>query len=632
MIKTHQYILRITLALACAIFVTRTTFGQAELQPWGNMNGIRIDGHLVEFESNISVVQKNWTDIKATGKEKQRPRYSRKGNQQIVTTNIDSLDFTETVEDAGKGGANINVQLTSKADVPLEGVFFALSLPGNSSAESSKAPVKTAQFGTKQNGFTLTFAEPTSFIVRKHNDKGKQVQQVFIPIQTGDLKKGQQISKAFSIKAEGIIDKNSITLTLNTTIQGRAFDGLGGNFRLQFPDTDPQVIDYSLANLRVACGRVEMPWRFWQPSIDSNPTMEAKAGRMRPEVLRAMEMAQRLYKIGMPVIVSAWSAPAWAIVGTRRFRPGADGVWGNPLDQSKTNEIYKSITDYIVYLKAQYGVEVSMFSFNESDLGINVRQTGAEHAKLIKELGAYFVAKGLKTKLLLGDNSDATTYEFIYPALNDPSTHQYIGAVSFHSWRGWETETLKKWADAATKIKLPLLVGEGSIDAQAHGYPAIFAEQTYALEEINLYTRILAICQPASILQWQLTADYSPLAGGGIFGDTGLLRPLQRFWNLKQLASTPKGLYAMPLSVSSSNVSGAALGDNAKGTYAIHLVNNGATRQVTLKGLPTKIKSLRIIVTDKQRPMQEGKAIPVINGQAKFQLDATSYTTLISKN
>ena len=128
----------------------------------------------------------------------------------------------------------------------------------------------------------------------------------------------------------------------------------------------------------------------------------------------------------------------------------------------------------------------------------------------------------------------------MYPALNDPATYPYIGAVSFHSWRGWDTATLQKWADAAAQLHLPLLVGEGSIDAAAWAYPAIFLEQTYALKEISLYTRLLAICQPESILQWQLTSDYSPLAGGGIFGDTSALHPTQRFWNLKQLASTPQ--------------------------------------------------------------------------------------------
>jgi hypothetical protein len=188
---------------------------------------------------------------------------------------------------------------------------------------------------------------------------------------------------------------------------------------------------------------------------------------------------------------------------------------------------------------------------------------------------------------------------------------------------------LQKWANAATQLKLPLLVGEGSIDAQAWGYPDIFKEQTYALEEINLYVRLLAICQPESILQWQLTSDYSLLAGGGVFGDTTEpLHPTQRFWNLKQLAATPKGLNAMPLSVKGANVTGAALGDNVRGIYTIHLVNNGAGRKVTLSDLPKKIKRLRVWVTEKNKDMQEEREIKVVDGKAVFQLTATSFTTL----
>jgi hypothetical protein len=372
-----------------------------------------------------------------------------------------------------------------------------------------------------------------------------------------------------------------------------------------------------------------MPWRFWQPDISKDPVEEAKAGRLNPRVKEAMEMAQRLSKMGMPVILTAWSSPSWAIVGTPKFRPGSDGVWGNPLDHSKDAEIYKSIADYIEYLKVQYGVEVSDFSFNESDLGINIRQTGEEHAALIKGLGAYFVSRGLKTKLLLGDNSDATTYKFIYPAMNDPETRPYIGAVSFHSWRGWETETLQHWADAATKLNLPLLVAEGSIDAAAWNYPAIFEEPVYAIEEINLYIRLLAICEPESILQWQLTADYSPLAGGGIFGNNAPLHPTQRFWNLKQLASTPAGLKAMKLQGTHRFISCAALGDNQKGIYALHLVNRGATRKVRLQNIPAGVKSFRIYVTGPNLSMKEGRQIKVKNSEARFTLDTYAYTTLI---
>lgn len=652
-IDMAKYNFKLSLLFTVFLIVFQPVFGQTEVEPWGNLKGIRIDGQLMEFESNLSVVRKDWSAIQATGKEKQRPKYIRKGNQQIITTNIDSLYFTETVEDAEKGGANVNVQLTSKGDESLEGVYFGFSLPieyyanatiqldnlkGVKITEDSTAlnkylqsPAKSVRLISPKRQLRITFTQPTSIIVKNIDNKGSNVLQLFVPIQNGDVKVGQTIARTFSINASGLIDKKPVTLRLNTATAGRVFDGFGGNFRLQNPKTDPQVIDYCLENLRVAWGRAEMPWRFWQPAIDTNPIIAAKTGKLHPHVQRSMEMAQRLYKLGMPVILSAWSAPSWAIVGAPKFRPGPDGVWGNPLDHSKTNEIYKSIADYIGYLEDEYGVEVSMFSFNESDLGINIRQTGEEHAELIKGLGAYFVSRGLKTKLLLGDNSDATTYEFIYPALNDPATHPYIGAISFHSWRGWETETLQKWADVATKLNLPLIVGEGSIDAQAWGYPAIFEEQTYALEEINLYTRLLAICQPASILQWQLTADYSPLSGGGIFGDDRPLRPTRRFFNLKQLSSTPKGLKAMPLSVNGSYVSAAALGDNDKGVYAIHLVNNGTTREVILSGIPEKIKSLQMYVTNKKQSVKEGQAIPVVKGKATFAMGETSYTTLMSK-
>lgn len=44
-----------------------------------------------------------------------------------------------------------------------------------------------------------------------------------------------------------------------------------------------------------------------------------------------MEMAQRLYRMGIPVILATWFAPEWAIVGERRTGRGPDGLFGNPL-------------------------------------------------------------------------------------------------------------------------------------------------------------------------------------------------------------------------------------------------------------------------------------------------------------
>jgi hypothetical protein len=649
-IKMKKYIFKVSLSTVFFLFTFLSLFSQTEVEPWGNITGIRIDGQLMEFESNISVVQNDWSRIHATGKEKQRPKYSRKGNEQIISSNIDSLYFTETVADAGKGTANINIQLSPKANMPDEKAYYRILLPledysrgtiqlANLKAVHLNSPssdldkyleysAKSILFKSEKRLLKLIFKDAIRIIINNVAARNDPFIQVFIPLHTGDLENQQTVSKSFTLHASGYIDRKPVNINLNTAITGRPFEGLGGNFRLQNPKVDPEVIDYCLENLRVAWGRVEMPWSLWQPDINTDPITEAKAGRLNLHVQKSMEMAQRLYKMGMPVILTAWAPPAWAIIGKPKFRPGPDGVWGNPLDHSKTNEIYKSITDYIEYLKNEYGVEITDFSFNESDLGINIRQTGEEHAELIKGLGAYFVSRGLKTKLLLGDNSDANTYAFIDSAMSDSSTHPFIGAVSFHSWRGWDSITLQKWADAATNLHLPLLVGEGSIDAAAWAYPAIFEEQTYALKEINLYTRLLAICQPESILQWQLTSDYSPLAGGGVYGEDGPLHPTQRFWNLKQLASIPKGLYAMPIRSGSADVSSAALGDHDKGIYSIQLVNNGAARRVTLTGLPQNVKSLRVFVTNKKRGKEEATPITAKNGKANFRLEATSYVTL----
>ncbi|WP_143436665.1 glycoside hydrolase [Hymenobacter crusticola] len=629
---------------------------QVELAPWGNLTGIRTDGQLLEVETSLRLVK---TDghVTETGKERQRPKYTREGTRQLVTTQLDSLDFVETVQDAGPGKARVQVQLTARNSMPnSSGVYFSVQPPVAAYPASSTVEVRDANGTVLTKGtlgslklpsspassirltaptrqLTITFGEPMPVELKQEQDKEGLHYRFYLPLLTGSVQRGQTAQKTFTVQATGSIDRAPVKLTLNPAQPGRPFAGFGGNFRLQNPKTDPQVIDYSLQNMRVAWSRVEMPWQLWQPAQDQDPTTAARQGKLHPHVRESMEMAQKLSKQGIPIILSAWSAPAWAVVGTpaRGSGPGPDGKWGNPLNTNNLQASYKSIADYIQYLKDQYAVDVALFSFNESDLGINIRQTGQEHAQLIKELGAYFVSRGLKTKLMLGDNSDATSYEFMTPALQDASTHPYIGAVSFHSWRGWETETLQKWSAAAKQLQLPLIVGEGSIDAQAWGYPAIFLEPTYALEEISLYMRLLAVCQPLTILQWQLTADYSPMAGGGIFGDNTPLRPTQRFWNLKQLAATPKNVVALPITADRPNVSAAALGNIQEGKYAVHLVNNGATRRVTLTGVPETVKELQVYTTDKARSMQKGKAVVVKKGSAQFTLEAGTYTTLSTK-
>ncbi|MDB5018394.1 MAG: hypothetical protein JWQ84_3226 [Mucilaginibacter sp.] len=638
----------LVIILTC-LSLTKDAYSQAEVEPWGNITGIRKHGQLFEFESGIKVLHSNG-QFTSTGKERQRPHFKRNGDEREVTTSIDSLFFDETVKDISGGKITVDLKVTAHTDASFKGVFFCITfheadylngqlrfIDAKNSSLNQLNPAgvnyddtgKGIEFLAATRQLKITFDEAAPIMIRKDTARGKTDLLLMVAVKADNVNRGDVIEKSYTIKASGDIDRSPVNLAINTQQQGREFDGLGGNFRLQNPKNDPQVIDYCLQNLRVAYSRVELPWRSWQPNKDVDPTAVADSGKLNPAVTKAMQMAHRLDSMGIPIILSAWFPPDWAVTGKVNFRP-VNGVWGNPLNKDNMDAIYKSIADYIIYLKNKYGTEIKLFSFNESDLGINIRLTPQDHDDFIKGCGAYFAAHGLKTKMLLGDNSDATTYKFIYPVMNDPEAKPFIGAISFHSWRGFDKETLQHWADAAAQLNLPLLVGEGSIDAAAYSYPDIFQEQTYALQEMNLYTRLLAICQPLSILQWQLTSDYSPLIGGGIFGNNEPLHPGQRFWNLKQLSITPKGMFAMPITSDRANVSCAAMGDNSKGIYAIHLVNNGTKRTTTLTGLPAGVKQFAIYTTSKEVNMKQ-HVVKVKDGVLKFKLPATSYITLISQ-
>ena len=661
--KFSTRILFIVLLLFCAGPVHVSA--QPEVAAWGNLTGIRIDGQLMRFNSSLCLIGPSMMDVTGTDKEKQRPVYRRDGDKQIVTTEVSQFSFAETVRETGQGTASINVKVKAVPDSTLSGVFICFDLPADQFAEAkvelidstastiepiplfpsrmgrfpASVRLRTFLMQNSARGFRAVSGprklevntdQPAEVIIQWGNPRfGNADTRIYLALMTGQTKDGQTSEKTFLVKTSGEIDRSPVRIAVDPEKPGRSFDGIGGNFRIQNEKLDPQVIDYCLENLNVRWARVEMPWRSWHPVESANPLEGARAGKLDENVKGAMSMAQKLATKHIPLIVSAWFPPSWAILGEPNFR-NENGIYGNPLNPRKMRSIIKSIGDYFVYLKEAYGVEPALFSFNESDLGINVRMTGEEHAEFIKKLGAYLASKELSTKLLLGDNSDATTIDFIQPALDDPATHQYIGAISFHAWRGCDNWTLSNWADASRELNVPLLIAEGGTDAQAHTYPDIFKEPTFAQDEIDIYVRACNIAHVKSILQWQLTSDYSLLSGEGMYGVEGALRPTQRFWNIKQLGMVPPGSFILPASCDKEDISCAAFGNIAEGTYVVHLVNHGASRPVVLTGLPESVHELRTYVTDSKRGMEEGKRIHVSNGEAKFTLDAFGFTSVMT--
>jgi len=163
-------------------------------------------------------------------------------------------------------------------------------------------------------------------------------------------------------------------------------------------------------------------------------------------------------------------------------------------------------------------------------------------------------------------------------------------------------------------------------DAQASGYQNVFREGWYALDEAAEYVRIMRICHPESILEWQLTQDYSVLKTDA----GGVLQPTQRFYNLKQFNLAPAGSAWIPARSSSGLVLPAACLDASRNICTVHLVNNGASRAVTLGGLPASVAQMSVYVTDEKRGMEKLEPVSVKNGTAQFNLQGQTVTTLMN--
>jgi len=582
----------------------------SEVMAWSNITGVRLGGELIDFESSLCVGIPGGK-IEKTGRERQHDvRYRREGETQIVDIPLHGAHFHQEVTDMDERQVRINQNV--EADETLqEGAFFSMAFAPKYYANAKiRTSGKKVTVAAKERNLTLLFNKRVKTLVRQEQDC-KVLYVTLMPT----LNKGAKADLEALLTVDGTRHTETAHIVLDLSKPGSRFAGFGGNFRIQNPKKDPEVIDYCLKNMRVAMGRVEFPWASWD-----------KGGKDDPHVVESARMAARLKAAGMPLVVSCWFPPEWALVPGQQRRSG--GVAALRLDATKQDSIYESMISYLHFLKNDYGVEADYFSFNESDIGIDVLHTPQEHCDFIKSFGAALARHHLPTKMLLGDNSDATTIDFIQPALKDKDAHKYIGAVSFHSWRGCDDTTLRRWHDVVQSINVPLIVGEGSTDAAAWRYPAIFKEPTFALYEINLYMRLCAICQPLSILQWQLTADFSLLQGNGILGDDGALRPTQRFHNLRQLAMTPADAFSVPLAADKENVNTAAFYNKARGEGALHVVNNGAACKAEISGLPASVSRAVVFVTNANQNAEE-QSVNVSRGKVTVDMPSESFVTVL---
>ncbi|WP_295675534.1 hypothetical protein, partial [uncultured Mucilaginibacter sp.] len=201
----YCHIARLIILLVFLVTFANQAFCQAEVEPWGNINGIRKKGQLFNFESSIVVVKGN--QFISTGKERQQPHYKRSGDDQIITTNIDSLFIKEVVTDLSGGRINVTVTLNAHAAIVNDGIFFCLTLPGEGSMRFSGSSeefkhfvdagrnydglANGGKFKTSAQKITVKFANPEAIRIRKDTTHGKNELKFYVALKLNGLRKGE---------------------------------------------------------------------------------------------------------------------------------------------------------------------------------------------------------------------------------------------------------------------------------------------------------------------------------------------------------------------------------------------------------------------------------------------------------
>ena len=359
------------LAILCVWVMAQDNMEKAvhsEVMAWSNITGVRMDGELIDFESALCVGIPGGK-MEKTGRERQsNVRYHRNGHTQIVDIPMHGAHFHQEVTDSNR---QVRIKLSAEANETLqEGAFFSMAFTPKYYADAKiKTSGKKVTVSAKERHLTMTFNKKVKTTIRQENGN-KVLYVTLLPI----LRKGDKAELEALLTVDGTRHDETANIHLDLVHPGARFAGFGGNFRIQNPKKDPEVIDYCLENLRVAMGRVEFPWASWD-----------KGGKSDPHVQESAQMAARLKAIGMPVVVSCWFPPQWALApGQQR---GKGGVAALRLDATKQDRIYESMVSYLEFLKEDYGVEADYFSFNESDIGIDVLHTPQEHCDFIKSFG-----------------------------------------------------------------------------------------------------------------------------------------------------------------------------------------------------------------------------------------------------
>ena len=648
---------------AAALWLAATASAElAHTDRNGRITALDAHGDAVAIQTNVVVPLKGWTKLPRLDHAQDVKRTKADGaarwRGRIEVAEGRFYRYEQTLREEGTT-VRLRVVVRAEADVATEGVYLWLTLPNSAfaggtcellqgkrhvaSAEMPRVKPERRHFlsGTASR-LVATSADTETTLdatvepacpatVQDNREWKSPTYTAFLRHPASPLAKGQTATFDLRLQFTAKADRSPATLTLDATRVRYRLDGFGGNycFGIESP-----VTQFTLDNLRVAWARTEMTLPEWEPRNDNDSPTEANwaflTSHDKPDtnLRREFLLAQQIHRRGIPYSITIWHLPEWLCEKPRtdKKRPNRRRV-----HPDKWPELLESIGSYLLYAKRQYGVEPTLFSFNEPNAGVRVRFTPEEHRDAIKRIGAHFERLGLRTKMLLADVTNARgTHTYALPTANDPEAMRYVGALSFHSWGGATPAQYAAWADLADRLTLPLVVGELGVDAGAWR-GRTYRSFHYGLREVRMYQELVLHARPRATMQWEFTGDYGTVDVVRDAAGKAKLVPHARFWFVKHFCDlTPPKAEVLATASDHPKVLCTAFRGEADGqtVYALHIANLGAAREATLTGLPAELKRLRAIRTSAADSFKELPPVEVAGGELKVGLAAQSLLTL----
>jgi hypothetical protein len=310
-------------------------------------------------------------------------------------------------------------------------------------------------------------------------------------------------SKTVESMKEEIINKTdfgTVTAKINPSVVLQTMEGLGGNFcQPRYYKTEPMdaVGEVCLRELQVKNTRIGIPLNEW------NPERGKYVVKGSPEA--SMQAMARLKKLGVPLTASVWEPGRWLIGGKKE-------EVGRTLPKENYGICIESIVEYLKYAKKNYNVEPDFFSFNEPDYGVNFKFSSTEMIDFIKQCGPAFAKAGLKTKFLVADTANGSSFAaYAEPILKEASIAKYLGPLSFHSWDALTASETSYEAirNLGAKYKKPVWCMEAGHDAQLWQKSNPWGSWENAIRTVVAYERTIRLTGASVMAYWTYQDNYT---------------------------------------------------------------------------------------------------------------------------